>query len=136
MKNVLLILCVGLFVCLTIDLTAAPIPAKWMAWDHLGSKKVNFGLEADVIKVGAQEGVFTKLKVQVTGGAVNMRKMIVQYKNGQREEIELKERFKPGSGSRIIDLKGNKRIIKGIAFLYDSVNKPTGKATVHVFGKH
>lgn len=105
-------------------------------WERLGSKKVNFRLDRDVIKVGLRDGRFTKLKVQVTGGHLNMKKMIVEYANGQKEVINVKHNFSPRSGTRVIDLDGGKRVIKDITFWYGSKKKPTGKATVHVFGRH
>ncbi len=109
------------------------LPPKW---EKLGSRKVNYGLERDTIPVGAHEGAFTKLKIQVTGGSLNMKKMIVNYKNGERKEIELRHNFAKGSGSRIIDLPGNKRFIKNIVFVYDTKNAARKRATVHVFGRH
>ncbi len=136
MNNSILIRLVGLFSFFTLQATAAPHTSAKPGWERLGSKKVNFTAERDVIHVGLREGGFTKLKVHVTGGSLNMHKMVVEYRNGQKEVIQLKHRFKQGSGSRVIDLNGRKRIIKDITFIYDSVNKPAGKATVHVFGKH
>ncbi|MGK0388199.1 MAG: hypothetical protein ACI94Y_000927 [Maribacter sp.] len=107
-----------------------------VSWERLGSKKVNFRVEKDVIRVGLKDGRFTKLKVQVTGGHLNMRKMVVEYANGQKEVVTIKHNFSPRSGSRVIDLDGGKRVIKDITFWYDSKNRPGGKATVHVFGRH
>jgi len=105
-------------------------------WEKLGAKKVNYGLDKDVIKVGAREGGFKKLKVAVTGGALNLHKMTVVYKNGEREKLNLKHNFNKNSDSRVIDLNGGKRFIKEIVFWYDTKNKSRNKATVHVFGKH
>ena len=34
-------------------------------WKHLGSQVVNFGLDHDVVRVGANEGGFSKLKVNI-----------------------------------------------------------------------
>ena len=104
-------------------------------WVHLGSRKVNWGIEKDVIEVGSNEGGFTKLKIKVTGGAVNMRKMMVTYGNGNKDNIPLKFNFKKGAESRIIDLKGGSRKIKKITFWYDTKNHSKRKATVHVAGK-
>ena len=104
-------------------------------WVHLGSKKVNWGLEKDVIEVGKTEGSFTKLKIKVRGGDVNMRKMMVTYGNGNTENIAVKFHFKKGAESRVIDLKGEKRKIKKITFWYDTKNSSKRKATVHVAGK-
>lgn len=104
-------------------------------WDHLGSRKVNFRLDRDVIKVGAIEGGYTKLKIQVTGGNLNMHKLIVQYGNGKKDVIELRHNFSKGSGTRIIDLRGRGRIIRDITFWYDTKTLSGRRAKVHVFGR-
>lgn len=104
-------------------------------WEKLGVRTVNYKLDKDDIHVGAKEGRYTKLKVVVAGGSLNMHKMVVTYMNGQKEEIQLRHNFKKGSGSRIIDLKGNKRLIKKITFFYDTKNLAKSKAKVVVFGR-
>lgn len=109
------------------------VPPKW---ELLGARKVDYKLDKDVIAVGAHEGVFTKIKVEVKGGSLNMHKMIVHYGNDTKQEVELKHNFVKGSSSRVIDLPGNKRIIKSITFFYDSKNLSNSKAKVLVFGRH
>ena len=104
-------------------------------WKRLGSKSVNFRLDRDVIRVGTRDGAFSKLKIEVRGGNLKMYKMVVEFRNGQKEVIQLRHHFSARSGSRVIDLNGNRRIIKDITFLYDSVNKVGRKATIHVFGR-
>ena len=111
-------------------------PPQKAKWERLGSRKVNYGLDKDVIKVGVLEGGFTKLKVQVRGGAINMHKMTVHYANGTSEVLAVKHNFSKNSGTRVIDLKGGKRIIKKITFFYDTKNLARSRATVHVFGRH
>ncbi len=110
--------------------------AQNTSWEKLGTKKVDYKLDRDVIKVGARDGAFTKLKIGVTNGALNMHKMVVVYKNGQRDEISIRQNFTKKSDSRIIDLKGNKRIINEVIFWYDTKNKSDRRAKIHVFGKH
>lgn len=104
-------------------------------WERLGTRVVNYSLEADDIHVGAKEGGFTKLKVVVTGGALNMHRMVVTYMNGEKDEIELRHNFAKGSASRIIDLNGGKRLIKDIRFFYDTKNLAHSKANVTVYGR-
>lgn len=104
-------------------------------WTKLGAKVVSYKLDRDVIRVGANDGRFTKLKVYVSGGSLNMHKMIVEYGNGSKDVIQLKHNFKKGTDTRIIDLEGKKRVIKDITFFYDTKNKSRKKAKVHVFGK-
>lgn len=104
-------------------------------WKKLGTKKVSFKLDRDVLHVGAREGGYTKLKVLVTGGNVNMHKMVVEYANGTKDNINLKHNFSRGSDTRVIDLQGGKRFIKDITFWYDTKNRSRKKAKIHVFGK-
>lgn len=104
-------------------------------WEKLGSKKVNYSLDKDVIRVGAHEGTFKKLKLVVTNGSLNMHKMVVHYGNGTSEEIKLRHNFNRRSDSRVIDLNGRNRIIKKITFLYDTKNRSRRRATLQVFGK-
>jgi hypothetical protein len=104
-------------------------------WEKLGSKKVNYRLDKDVIRVGKHEGTFRKLKVVVTKGGLNMHRMVVHYGNGSKEEIKLKHNFSRRSDSRVIDLNGRNRIIQKITFLYDTKNISRRRATVHVFGR-
>lgn len=105
-------------------------------WEKLGSRVVDYKLDRDIIHVGAHEGGFTKLKVNVDGGALNMHRMVVTYANGGSETIELRHNFGPDSGSRIIDIRGGKRLIKRITFFYDTKNLAQGKAVVTVYGRH
>ncbi len=107
-----------------------------MKWERLGSRAVNYLAEFDVIQVGAKEGSFTKLKIAVTGGSLNMHRMVVTYMNGTKEEINLRHNFKKGSTSRVIDIRGEKRLIKKIKFFYDTKNLARRKAKVHVYGRH
>jgi len=104
-------------------------------WEKLGSKKVNYRLDKDVIRVGTYEGTFRKLKLVVSKGALNMHRMIVHYGNGTTEEIKLRHNFSRRSDSRIIDLNGRNRIIQKITFIYDTKNISRRRATLHVFGR-
>ena len=105
-------------------------------WEKLGSKKVNFGLDKDVVHAGAHEGTFKKLKLVVTGGSLNMHKMTVVYKNGKRDKKNIRHNFSRNSDSRVIDLDGGNRFIKEIIFWYDTKNRSNKRATMHVYGKH
>ncbi len=105
-------------------------------WEKLGTRVVDYKLDRDVIHVGAQKGGFAKLKVAVDGGSINMHKMIITYGNGTKETITLRHNFRPDSASRVIDIRGGKRLIKSITFYYDTKNLAHSKAVVTVFGRH
>lgn len=106
-----------------------------IVWKKLGTKNVNFKLDRDVLRVGANEGLFKKLKIKVTGGGINMHKMIVEYGDGSKDIIPIKHTFKRGNYSRTIDLEGSHRVIKDITFWYDSKGFHNNRASIKVYGK-
>jgi hypothetical protein len=59
----------------------------------------------------------------------------IVYANGSSENHLANKRFGVGDVV-IIDLKGNRRIIKKIIFNYHTTFYAIGKARIHVFGKH
>lgn len=109
--------------------------ASLAKWFKLGAKNVSYKLDRDVIYVGAKRGGFTKLKLEVTRGNLNMHKMVVEYRNGSKDIIPLKYNFMKGSDTRVIDLEGGKRIIKDITMWYDTKNYSGQMAKVHVYGR-
>ncbi len=130
MKNILLIaLFATAFVAMSF--TAAQKP-----WEKLGQRAVNYGLDHDEILVTAAEGRFTALKIKVKKGGINMKKLTVVYGNDERDEIELRNDFAPGSESRVLDLNGNKRVVRKVIFWYDTNNGAKKKGIVELWGRH
>lgn len=115
-----------LFTPATFAQKARAINAVQNGWEVLGNKRVSKRVERDVLKVGRNEGGFTKLKIRVTGGTVYMGSMVVTYGNGQKDIVSLKHTFRAGAESRVIDLNGGTRMIKKITFVYDRKNNSRG----------
>jgi hypothetical protein len=67
---------------------------------------------------------------------VNMHRLEVRYGNGEKEEVELKEQFRTGGESRVIDLPGNKRVIRKVDFVYDTKKLANRKGIVELWGRH
>lgn len=103
-------------------------------WKYLGARSVNYELDKDIIRVGLNERGFKRLKVVVRGGGLNMHRMEVVYGNETRDNIPLRCNFNRRSDSKIIGLKGGKRIIEKIVFWYDTKNLARRKAKVVVYG--
>ena len=104
-------------------------------WDHLGSRKVNFGIDHDRISVTSSKGAFSKLKLNVTGN-LTMHKMKVNYRNGTSQVLNIKCHFIKGQDSRVINLTGGKRVIQSVDLWYDTKNRARKRATVHLYGRH
>ena len=103
-------------------------------WELLGSRRVNFRAEKDVIGVTAREGLFTAVKLEVEGGNLEMYNVRITFGDGESFSPETRFVFREGSWSRTIDLPGKARIIRKIEFWYRSELK-RGRATVRVYGK-
>lgn len=67
---------------------------KAIKWEKLGSRKVDYKLDRDVVHVGLQDGFFTRLKLVVTNGSLNLHKVKIQYMNGDTQIIPAKHAFK------------------------------------------
>ncbi|WP_299252525.1 DUF2541 family protein [uncultured Aquimarina sp.] len=119
-----------------IFLVGSSFTSNIVKWEHLGSRTVNYKIDRDVIKVTAIDGAFKKLKVKITNGSLNMHRIVVEYENREKQVIQIRKNFKKGEVTRLIDLKGNKRIIRNITFFYDTKNLSKKRAKVHVFGMH
>lgn len=106
-------------------------------WEHLGTRTVNMTVDHDEILVTAKDGLFTKIKFVVTKAPLHIINCRVVFGNGEDMNVDIKHNFKKGDDSRVIDLPGNKRIIKKIVFNYKTIGAAgKGKAIVKVFGKH
>ncbi|MFN0214763.1 MAG: hypothetical protein ACKVT2_10950 [Saprospiraceae bacterium] len=105
-------------------------------WELLGVRKINYGLDRDEIIVTRAEGVFSAVQLRIKRSPINMHKMAIHYGNGEVDEIELRENYRAGGKSRVIDLPGNKRIIKKVVLWYDTKNLARGKGVVELWGRH
>ena len=105
-------------------------------WQKLGSRLVNIKADHDEILVTAVNGVFKSLKFKVSKAPIHIKSMKVVFGNGQTQVFNFGKKFLPGKESKILDLPGNKRIIKKIVFNYKTVPGPNGKAFISVWGRH
>jgi hypothetical protein len=139
MKKILFLAAISLAVtsCMTV---AVPGPARGGGGGAsgrvlLGERTVNFKADHDVIGVGAYNGTFRALYFEVEKNDVELFNIVVVYGNGDREKFDTRLIFREGTRSRMLDLRGGKRIIKSIQFTYRTVGTwAEGKARVVVYG--
>jgi hypothetical protein len=104
--------------------------------DLLGQQEVDFTRDSDVIDVGKGEGRFQKIRVVVRGGPIQLYDMKVIFTDDSVFDPENRDRILQEDSSYVIDLPGHQRIIKRITFLYRSIDRREGKATVLVYGEN
>ena len=136
MKNVSIFLSITLVILSSIACSHATISPAQGQWEQLGTRTVNFGLDRDEINVTASEGFFTGLKIRVDRSALNMHKMVIYFGDGSSQDVELRNTFKAGQESRVIDLAGNRRVITKVVFWYDTKNIRKTRAVVELWGRH
>lgn len=117
--------------CLASTIATTPLVAQ--NWELLGTRRVSFRAEKDVIPVTAREGTFRAIKLEVEGGNLDMYNVRVVFGDGNAFSPDTRLEFRQGSWSRTIDLPGEARVIKRIEFLYRSELR-RGRATIRVYG--
>ena len=90
----------------------------------------------DEISVTVMEGFFTRVKLKVMKAPIHLKNINIIFGNGTNKNVVFNKRFPAGSETRVIDLPGNKRIIKKVKLNYKSVPTPKGRAVVSLWGKH
>jgi hypothetical protein len=106
-----------------------------LRWKFIGDKKVNFGIDRDVIHLGNIKDDFRKLQVRVTDGPVKMLDMKVYFDNGAVQDVQIRSLIAEGGTTRIIDLEGGLRHLTKIEFWYETVGFIKGKSRVAVWGR-
>jgi hypothetical protein len=116
-------------------LLSALAPARGAdEWELLGTRRVSFAVDHDVIDVGIREGLFTAVKIDVEGGNLEMYNIRLTFGNGDTWSPNTRVLFREGSWSRTIDLPGSARAIRKVEFWYRSRLR-RGQAVVRVFGR-
>ncbi|MBN4082087.1 hypothetical protein JYT21_00125 [bacterium AH-315-B15] len=109
------------------------VPPKW---ERLGSRIVNMRADHDEIPVSFLDGVFTKVRLKIMKAPIHLLNINIVFGNGSNKNVVFNRKFTAGSYTRIIDLPGNKRIIKKVKLNYKSVPVGKGRAVVSLWGRH
>src|SRR5215204_7298786 len=107
-------------------------------WELMTKQVVNFRDDRDHINVGnagRHNGRFTRVMVRAEGAPVEVRRMVINFDNGEKfEAINQRTRLDDSSGGLIIDLPGHRRDIDSIDLNYFSTNQRDGRGTLLVYG--
>jgi hypothetical protein len=78
-------------------------------WRFIADKRVNYGVDRDVILFGDIKDDFRQIRLRITDGPLRMYDMKIYFDNGDVQDVALKANFRQGEETRIIDLKGGLR---------------------------
>jgi hypothetical protein len=105
------------------------------AWVPLGQRAVTDRADHDAIAVTGEEGKFSSIKLRVRGAGVDFHRVVVHYRNGTTQKVELRNTIPAGGESRAIDLEGDDRVIRSVEFWYDARTVRGRRARVQLLGK-
>lgn len=125
----------SLFLLLSILLLTFHAHAQTGAWTKLGSAKVTGATDHDEIWVTGVRGDFTAIKLFVKNEGIDFDRVAVQYGNGTKDEMEIRNFVPAGGETRVLDLRGGDRVIRKIDFWYKSNPATKRKAEVIVYGR-
>lgn len=106
------------------------------AWEKLGSRVVTMTVDHDEIIVTAEDGVFTALQLKIMKAPIHLTNINIIFGNGDNENVVFNKDFPAGSETRVIDLVGNKRVIRKVNINYRSEPTQKGRAVVSLWGRH
>ena len=108
-------------------------PPPVATWNELGCKSVGFLIDRDVVNVDSSE-FYRALRLRSTGFDIEMLDMNVRFANGQRDSYRINAIIRSGERSRPIDLRGERRRIVAVEFIYRSLGISTRKTKLCVDG--
>jgi hypothetical protein len=108
-------------------------PPPVATWNELGCKSVGFLIDRDVVNVSS-ENFYRALRLRSSGVDIEMLDMNVRFANGQRDSYRVNAVIRSGERSRPIDLRGERRRITGIEFIYRALGISSQKTRLCVDG--
>jgi hypothetical protein len=103
-------------------------------WEKLGERTVNGKADHDTIMVGKAEGRFKAIQIKVEHSALEMFDVRVTFGDDTTFSPPTRLVFHNGDISKVIDLPGDKRIIKKVDFNYGNL-PGGGNAQVELWAK-
>jgi hypothetical protein len=102
-------------------------------WHKIGETRVDFKTETDeIIVLGKDKFEFVKLFIN--DSPVNLISFIIYFEDNTMQNVSVGQEIKAAGETRVVDLKGAKRI-KKVSFVYKTVsNRKDEKANVELWG--
>jgi len=128
----------GLFssiVVILVMVSLSPNPLFSQRSVFLGSRTVGFRTDYDEIAVGRMRGYFRQLLFKVDRNDMELFDLKIIFHDGTRVDLPTRLVFHKRGRSRLLDLPGNRRMIRKIVFRYRSIGSfLERRAVIRVYG--
>jgi hypothetical protein len=115
-------------------ITAGASVVSAQEWRKLGEKDVNHSIDHDRI-IARDKGHVREIHMSVKNAPVKFQRVVINYKDGQKQEVEFLEDVQLGHESRSINIEGDGHVIDSIDVWYETDSLGGKKAKVTVFGR-
>jgi hypothetical protein len=116
-----------------------PGPGPGQQVELLGTQKIGFSVDRDVLRVGRREGRFSRIALRALDNDIEIMDMKIFYggRSGPPDSVQFRGVLRAGQRTQPIDLRGNEpRVIERIEFVYRARPNFRGAATLEVYGVH
>jgi hypothetical protein len=103
-------------------------------WEKLGERTVDEKNDKDTIQVGRDDGRFKAIQLKVEGSSMVLADVVVTFGDGSKFEPKTRIVFDKNSSTRVIDLPGDRRVIKRVDFHYGNL-PGGGRARVELWAR-
>lgn len=123
-----------IFSAVFIVLAMGATSASAQEWVKLGEKDVDFKVDHD--NIGAEsKGRIREIHLKVMNAPVKFKRVVINYKDGAKQELEFLEDVQIGRESRSITIEGDGHVIKTVDLWYETDSLGGKKAKVTVYGR-
>jgi len=112
-------------------MAAAPSSAQSGNWRTIAYKTVSGGTDVDRINVPGGRR-WQQVRLCVFNAPLRMRDFDIRFDNGQRQDVSVRERIRPGRCTRNIDLNGRVRDVDWIRLKYERIQRGWTRPLVRV----
>jgi len=103
-------------------------------WRMLGEVTANRRVDRDEIRV-SRRAAYSAIRLRVFDAPVEFFKVNIQFGNGDRREIEVRQSIQRGGATRVIDLPGERRLIERVVFWYKTPQHAGRQARVQLWAR-
>lgn len=103
-------------------------------WEKLGERVVDGRMDRDVIEVGAREGRFSRIMFYADESSLELFDVNIVFGDGETFSPSVRHVFAENSRSRVIDLPGNRRVIRRIELRYGNI-RGGGRAHLEAYAR-
>ena len=132
MKRTLLVAAAGTAATLVAISPAAAQNGRWndRGWQTVGYTRVD-GRDSDTIAVRGSSRQ-REIRLCAINQPLHLRDFDVRFANGGRQDVNTRDVLRPGTCTRAVDLKGNRRDITAVRLRYEPIQRSWQRPVVRV----